>query len=103
MAATGVPRPGKRRSSIGSVVGGSWKLEDAKARFSELVRLARSEGPQRVTVRGRDAVVIMSVEEMERVAPPNPDRPPLVSFLEGLHLADLDLVREPDFGRDVDL
>jgi antitoxin Phd len=30
-----------------------WKLEDAKARFSELVRLARSEGPQRVTVRGR--------------------------------------------------
>ena len=30
-----------------------WKLEDAKARFSEVVRRAQSEGPQRITVRGR--------------------------------------------------
>ena len=37
-----------------------WKLEDAKARLSELVRKAREEGPQRVTVRGRDAVVVAS-------------------------------------------
>jgi prevent-host-death family protein len=29
-----------------------WKLEDAKARFSELVRRAHDEGPQSVTVRG---------------------------------------------------
>jgi len=81
----------------------SWKLEDAKARFSEVVRLARSQGPQRVTVRGKDAVVVMSVEDLERLSPPDPGRLSLVSFLEGLHLDGLDLEREPDQGRDPDL
>lgn len=80
----------------------SWKLEDAKARFSEVVRLARSEGPQRVSVRGKDAVVVISVEELERIAPRQP-RTPLVDFLEGLRLTGLDLTREPDYGRDVSL
>jgi prevent-host-death family protein len=41
----------------------TWKLQDAKARFSEVVRRAKSEGPQHVTVHGRDTVVIMSSEE----------------------------------------
>ena len=82
--------------------GGGWKLEDAKARFSEVVRLARSEGPQRVSVRGKDAVVVMSVEELERLRPTTP-RQPLVSFLETLKLGDLDLDREQDLGRDVSL
>jgi antitoxin Phd len=36
-----------------------WQLQDAKARFSELVRAAR-RGPQTVTVRGEAAVVILS-------------------------------------------
>ena len=53
------PRPGRTR----------WKLEDAKARFSEVVRLARSEGPQRVTVRGKDAVVVIAVEALEKLLP----------------------------------
>jgi antitoxin Phd len=47
----------------------TWKLEDAKARFSELVRLARERGPQKVTVRGRDAVVILAAEDYARLAP----------------------------------
>lgn len=46
-----------------------WKLEDAKARFSEVVRLARERGPQRVTVRGEDAVVVVSAAEYARLAP----------------------------------
>jgi len=46
-----------------------WKLEDAKARFSELVRQAREKGPQRVTVRGQDAVVVLSAAEYRRLAP----------------------------------
>lgn len=46
-----------------------WKLEDAKARFSEVVRLARERGPQRVTVRGRDAVVVLSASDYARLAP----------------------------------
>ena len=46
---------------------GQWPLQDAKARFSELVRRVRSEGPQRVTVHGRDEVVVISAEEFRRL------------------------------------
>ena len=43
-----------------------WRLQDAKARFSELVRRVRSEGPQHVTVHGRDEVVV-AAEEFRRL------------------------------------
>jgi prevent-host-death family protein len=46
---------------------GYWLLQDAKARFSEVVRRARSDGPQHVTVRGRDEVVIVAAEEFRRL------------------------------------
>ena len=42
-----------------------WKLEDAKARLSELVRKACNDGPQRVTVRGRDAVVVVASDQFD--------------------------------------
>ena len=56
------PRRRARRSKSGH-----WLLQDAKARFSELVRRVRSEGPQRVTVHGRDEVVVISAEEFRRL------------------------------------
>jgi prevent-host-death family protein len=37
----------------------TWKLQDAKARFSELVRRARDGEPQRVTVHGKEAVIVV--------------------------------------------
>ena len=43
------------------------RIQDAKARFSELVRRVRSEGPQHVTVHGRDEVVVVSAEEFRRL------------------------------------
>ncbi len=46
---------------------GRWRLQDAKARFSELVRLAHSDGPQHVTLHGRDAVVVVDAEEFNRL------------------------------------
>jgi prevent-host-death family protein len=46
-----------------------WKLEDAKARFSEVVRLAQDNAPQRITVRGEDAVVIISAKEFAKLLP----------------------------------
>lgn len=85
-----------------SIQGASWKLEDAKARFSEVVRRAHDEGPQAVTVRGRRAVVVVDAEEFERLAAPKP-RLPLVEFLESLHMEGLDLTRERDVGREVEL
>jgi prevent-host-death family protein len=51
------PRPGS----------GHWLLQDAKARFSELVRKVRSEGPQHVTVHGRDEVVVIAAEDFRRL------------------------------------
>ena len=95
--------------------GGTWKLEDAKARFSEVVRRAQSEGPQRVTVRGRETVAVISVEELERLLPTDGSKPAFVPFLEGLVLVSigrrpnieglgldgLDLEREMDRGRDI--
>jgi prevent-host-death family protein len=46
---------------------GHWLLQDAKARFSELVRRVHSEGPQHVTVHGRQEVVVISAEEFRRL------------------------------------
>jgi len=42
-----------------------WKLQDAKARFSELVRRARTGAPQEVTVHGKTAVVVVDTERYE--------------------------------------
>lgn len=44
-----------------------WIFQDAKARLSEVVRRARSEGPQHVTVHGRDGVVVLAEEEFRRL------------------------------------
>jgi prevent-host-death family protein len=44
-----------------------WLLQDAKARFSELVRRVHSEGPQHVTVHGRDEVVVIAADEFRRL------------------------------------
>jgi prevent-host-death family protein len=46
---------------------GRWLLQDAKARFSELVRRVHSEGPQLVTVHGREEVVVVAAEEFHRL------------------------------------
>ena len=96
------PELRKLRKARAPNADGWWKLEDAKARFSEVVRHAREDGPQRVTVRGRDAVVIMSAEEFDRLVPEKP-RAPFVEFMESLHLGGLDLERELDRGRDIEL
>jgi len=50
----------------------NWQLQDAKARFSELVKRAREQGPQHVSVRGEPAVVVVSVEEFARLSTPRP-------------------------------
>lgn len=58
-----------------------WMLQQAKARFSELVRRVRSEGPQHVTVHGRDEVVVISAEEFRRLKG-NPTGQALVDALQ---------------------
>ena len=77
---------------------GRWALQDAKARFSELVRKAKSEGPQRITVHGREEVVVVSVEEYRRVKG-QPSGEALVKLLRDSPLRDISIERSRTRGR----
>jgi antitoxin Phd len=79
-----------------------WQLQDAKNRLSELVRKAREEGPQVITLRGRDAVVVLSANEFGKLSRP---RGNLIDFFRKSPLAGvkLDLDRSRDTGRRIDL
>jgi antitoxin Phd len=58
-----------------------WKLQDAKARFSEVVRRARAGKPQRVTVHGKDAVIVIDAERYE-VRPKSRRSRTMADFIE---------------------
>lgn len=78
----------------------NWQLQDAKAHFSELIRNADSEGPQRVTVRSKPVAVVISIRDFQKlIAKPQPS---FVDFmcrspLKGLSL---DLKRDKSLCRD---
>ena len=55
-----------------------WQLQDAKNRFSEVVKRARDEGPQTVTVHGQRAAVVVSAPEFDALIKP---RMSFVDFL----------------------
>ena len=77
-----------------------WKLADAKTRFSEVVRRALMEGPQRI-LRRNDVVVLLSEEDYERLAG---SRPGFRAFLlDAPDMDALDLAREKQPMRDVTL
>lgn len=80
----------------------SWSLQDAKAHFSELVHICMQNGPQLVTRHGREAVVIMSVQEYERVSRPMP-RQGLKDFFLSAPRVDVAFDRSADTGREVEL
>ncbi|MEI6450575.1 MAG: type II toxin-antitoxin system Phd/YefM family antitoxin [Actinomycetes bacterium] len=80
----------------------SWQLQEAKARFSEVVKAAQQEGPQEISVRGEPTAVLVSRAEFDRLRRP---RPSLVEFLRTSPLAgvELDLARDPTPARAVRL
>jgi prevent-host-death family protein len=61
---------GKKRSVIIGPRAGRWRLQDAKARFGEVIRDAQQRGPQRIRLHGKDAVVIVSADEFDRLQRP---------------------------------
>lgn len=78
----------------------TWQLQDAKQKFSEVVRLALSQGPQVVTRHGRAAVVVVAAEEFGRLR----DRPSFKEFLRAApDLSRLGLKRDRRPGRRVTL
>jgi prevent-host-death family protein len=83
---------------------GHWALQDAKARFSEVVRKAKTEGPQQITVHGREEVVVVSVEEYRRIKG-EPTGQVLIDLMQNSPLGDIefDRVRTPGRTRPVKL
>lgn len=79
-----------------------WQIQEAKNRLSELVRKARSEGPQVITLHGKDAVVVVAANDFRAMAPKQGS---LAEFMRKSPLAgiQLDIKRSRDTGRDVKL
>jgi len=78
----------------------AWQLQDAKARFSELVQRAIDEGPQTVSRRGKDVVVVISAEQFELM------RKRQISLKDLLRSApwhDLEIERDKSPPREIDL
>jgi prevent-host-death family protein len=86
---------------------GTWSLAEAKAKFSEVVEKARTDGPQHVTRNGKEAVVVVAADEWKRATGGGK------SFIEALlnpavrvlsdEEAETLFARDPDIGRPVDL
>lgn len=80
----------------------AWPLKEAKARFSELVRRAQRQGPQRITVHGRPAAVLLSEADYDRL---NGKRQSFWEFLRASPLVgvELDIERDKSLPRDIEL
>ena len=80
----------------------NWKLQDAKNRFSDLVNLAQKEGPQVVTKRGTEVVVVLSIKDYRKIVNRKEN---LVAFLgqSPLHGIELDIERSKEQPRKEEL
>jgi prevent-host-death family protein len=79
-----------------------WQLQEAKNRLSQVVDRAVHDGPQIITLRGKPAAVVLSVEEYRKLLAP---RTGLSQFFRQSPLGgvDLDLDRSADLAREVEL
>ena len=83
----------------------SWQVQTAKARFSEVFRRARSEGPQLITRQGKEGVVMIPVEQFDRLVAKKRRPRTLVDFFRESPLrgARLTFERDQDPGREIEL
>ncbi|MBU1564048.1 MAG: type II toxin-antitoxin system Phd/YefM family antitoxin [Proteobacteria bacterium] len=79
-----------------------WQLQEAKNKFSSLVDKARHDGPQIVTKHGKESVVVLSLEDYQKMNRPKSN---LVTFFKNSPLfnSDIDLARDKSTSRDLDL
>jgi prevent-host-death family protein len=97
-AARGKKRPTKN-------IGAEWQVQTAKARFSEVFRRARTEGPQLITRQGKEGVVMISDEQYDEFVGRSHQPKNLVQFFRESPFVgvELDLERQKDEGREVEL
>ncbi len=80
-----------------------WQLQDAKNRFSAVVNAALAGEPQRVTRRGKPAVVVLSVEEYERLCQfEKADAPSFAELLLAIPQDGLEFERMPLRPREIE-
>ena len=97
------PTAGRRQKSR-RVRPGQWQLQEAKARFSEVVRRAKQEGPQHVTVHGREEVVVIGADDFHRLAGERSGRALVEALQTSPHRStSIEPPRSPMRVRDVDL
>ena len=77
-----------------------WQLQQAKAKFSELVQKAVDEGPQTVTRHGKPTVVVLSAEQFDLMKKRQID---LKDLLPLIAPDEIDLERKQDRPRQTDL
>ena len=100
---------GKELERTGAKTPGSsaedWQIQTAKARFSEVFRRARTDGPQHITRQKKEGVVMISDEQYEQLMVKSRQPKSIVQFFRESPLAglDLDLERDQDTGRDIEL
>jgi prevent-host-death family protein len=82
---------------------GVWQLHEAKARFSELFRRVRTQGPQRVVKQRGEAVVIVAAEDFDREAARAQQPASLVEFFQSAPTGGraLDFARKRDRSRTI--
>ncbi len=79
---------------------GRWQLQEAKQRFSELIRSVETEGPQFVTKHGEEVAVVVGIAEYRRLRSGGED---FKIFLRSAPDAELDIVRPASTARVVNL
>jgi prevent-host-death family protein len=86
-----------------------WQIQDAKQRFSEMIRAVMRDGPQVITRHGEDVAVVVDIAEYRRLTRPAVD---LTAILIGGPkfddaaigaFAEVEAERKADFGRSTDL
>lgn len=97
--------PRRNRSAKAPALRKEWQLQEAKARFSEVFRLARESGPQRVAKHGREAVVVLPAEEFTRLTASEARKGSLVDFFAASPLrgSGIRLARPRELGRKIRL
>lgn len=74
----------------------TWQLQEAKARLSELIKRAATDGPQEITVRGEPTAVVLSAAAYRQLKTPAKKKPSLVAILRKSPFVGLEM----DFTRD---
>jgi prevent-host-death family protein len=86
-----------------------WQIQDAKQRFSEMIRAVVHDGPQIITRHGEEVAVVVDIAEYRRLTRPTVDLTglllggPALSDVAAEVIAEVEAERKADFGRSADV